>query len=142
MSESFTVFVDRSFGRHDVANALRRAGIQTEIHDDHFEMNAPDEEWLTEIGKRGWVGLTKDARIGQNTLQRLWVTRYCVKLFVFMSGNMTGPRMGEAIAESVSRMKRISVANEAPFIAKIYASGDARLWRNNEALTDELRFFS
>jgi PIN like domain len=45
------------------AGALRVAGAQIEVHDDHFPQDAPDELWLPEVGRRGWAVLTKDDRI-------------------------------------------------------------------------------
>ena len=38
-------------------------GESVEIHDDHFAPDAKDEVWLVEVGKRGWIVLTKDDRI-------------------------------------------------------------------------------
>ena len=40
----FTLFVDRSLGKHLVAEALRLAGAAVEIHDDHFPVDARDVE--------------------------------------------------------------------------------------------------
>jgi predicted nuclease of predicted toxin-antitoxin system len=109
-----------------------------EVHDDHFPMDATDEEWLAEVGRRGWLCLTKDVRIGLSTLQRLWVAKHGVKLFVFRSGNMTGSEMGEALAKALPRVGRVAERNAAPLIAKVYASGGIKLWRDRVALTKEL----
>jgi hypothetical protein len=46
------VFLDRSLGKHIVAEALRQAGAAVEVHDDHFLQDARDEEWLREVGQR------------------------------------------------------------------------------------------
>jgi hypothetical protein len=46
-----------------VAEALRAAGCTVEIHDRHFAQDAKDAEWLPEVGRRGWVVLTKDRHI-------------------------------------------------------------------------------
>ncbi|SRR5213594_2610323 len=61
--ESPTLFLDRSFGKKTVAEALRGAGANVEVHDDHFPQDATDETWLTEVGKKDWIVLTKDRRI-------------------------------------------------------------------------------
>jgi hypothetical protein len=134
-----TIFVDRSFGRHEVASRLRKTGQTVEVHDDHFAIDATDEEWLAEIGIRGWLCLTKDIKIGRNALQRLWVAKHGVKLFVFMSGNMTGQEMGESVANALGRIWRTANREKPPFIAKVYAAGQVRLWKDREELADELR---
>lgn len=33
------------------------------MHDDHFPPGAKDEDWLAQVGERGWIVLTKDRRI-------------------------------------------------------------------------------
>jgi hypothetical protein len=32
-----------------------------ERHDDYFDADTPDPEWVIAIGKRGWIILTADA---------------------------------------------------------------------------------
>ena len=43
-------FTDRDLGRQFPA-ALRQAGLQIELHDDHFGPETLDEEWIGEIGR-------------------------------------------------------------------------------------------
>jgi hypothetical protein len=47
-------FTDRSLGL-GVPQALKDAGYCVERHADHFVDDAPDEEWLADVGARGWV---------------------------------------------------------------------------------------
>lgn len=54
-------FVDRSLGARKVVDALRAAGARVESHAEHFDADAPDEDWLMQAGRNGWVVLTKDA---------------------------------------------------------------------------------
>jgi len=53
-----------------VADALRAAGARVEVHIEHFEQNAPDTEWIPEVGRREWVLITKDQNIRRNPLER------------------------------------------------------------------------
>ena len=46
-----------------VADALRKAGESTTAHDEAFGQDTTDLEWLADVGRRGWVVLTKDARM-------------------------------------------------------------------------------
>jgi len=55
MNEIF--FIDRCLGTK-LADSLRNVGATVEIHDDHFEQDIEDEDWLREVGKRNWVVLT------------------------------------------------------------------------------------
>jgi hypothetical protein len=69
LPEPLVFFVDRSLGRHIIPNALRDAGALVELHDDHFSQDAKDQVWLAEVGKRGWVVLTKDKRLRYRALE-------------------------------------------------------------------------
>jgi hypothetical protein len=58
--EELTFFLDRQLGRYKMAGVLRKAGLNVEIHDDHFSQNAKDPEWLTAAGKKKWIVVTTD----------------------------------------------------------------------------------
>ena len=137
MSEKRAIFVDRSFGRHYIPNALRKAGAIVEIHDDHFMPDAPDEEWLKQVSSRVWIALTKDSGIGQRTIQRLKVAEFGVRLFVFCSGNLTGSTMADILEKLTSKIERFDNKHTPPYIAKIYASGEIKLWRDRDRLISE-----
>ncbi|HEY5542517.1 MAG TPA: hypothetical protein VIM04_04570, partial [Candidatus Binatia bacterium] len=81
-------FIDRSLGQKVIASKLRECGVQVEIHDHHFPQNALDEDWISEVGKRGWVVLTKDDRIRYRPAALAAYRRHQAKVFVFGSGEM------------------------------------------------------
>ena len=62
---SVVFFTDRDLGK-DFPRILREADLTVERHDDHFRSDTPDEEWLTEVGRRGWIAITHDKRIRYN----------------------------------------------------------------------------
>jgi hypothetical protein len=49
---------------------LRAAGARVEVHIDHFPQDAADADWIPEVGRRGWVLITKDENIRRNPLER------------------------------------------------------------------------
>jgi len=53
-------FVDRCLGRRIIPEMLRSAGEIVRAHDEVFRQDTRDEKWLTEVGKNGWIVLTKD----------------------------------------------------------------------------------
>ena len=127
-------FVDRSLGRHRVADALREAGARVEVHDDHFGQACPDEEWLTEVGSRGWVVLTKDQQIRHRRLQRLAVAESNVRVFVLVSGDLAGEQMATAFVKALKAMQRFALAHDPPVIAKVYRDGTVRAWKAGDEL--------
>lgn len=54
------LFIDRSLGRHILADHLRAAGIPCEVHDDHLPQDATDAEWLHLVGKNRWIAIGRD----------------------------------------------------------------------------------
>ena len=84
-------FLDRSLGKHIVADALRQAGAAVAVHDDHFSQDARDEEWLRAVGERGWIVLTRDDRIQYRSQERTALIQAGVRAFVLVRRSLSGP---------------------------------------------------
>src|SRR5450631_1304926 len=104
-------FTDRDLGRQFPA-LLRAAGVQLERHDDHFGPDTPDEEWIGEIGRRGWIAVSRDARIRYSPLAHSVLMECGTNLFVLV-GKLTTAEAAEAflkwrekIAETVAQRAR------------------------------------
>jgi len=129
-------FIDRCLGRKQVAEILRNAGAIVETHDAHFDQAAQDTEWLPEVSLRCWVVLTKDENIGRHTLEKIAVANSGARVFVLVSKDLSGQRMGEAFAQALESMKRFIQGQPAPFIAKVYKSGEVRAWKDYNKLLE------
>jgi predicted nuclease of predicted toxin-antitoxin system len=115
-------FVDRSLGKHHVADALRKLGAIVEVHDDHFAIDAPDAEWIAEVSRRGWVVLTKDQRIRHRPLERAVVVASGARLLALTRGNLSGTEMATVFAQHLAKMRRVVHGTPAPFIASVSRS--------------------
>jgi hypothetical protein len=124
--EPITFFVDRSLGLH-VAEQVRAAaasyGATVEFHKDHFEDDTPDEVWLTTVGAKGWVVLTKDKAIRRKQAEREALMAAKVRQFTLGSGNMTGAQMAELLVQNLTKMARLVKKQAAPFIARVARDG-------------------
>jgi predicted nuclease of predicted toxin-antitoxin system len=121
--EPLVLFIDRSLGNKVVAGALRAAGAHGEIHDDHFSPTALDEDWLREVGRRGWVIVTKDRDIRYRAPALAAIRASAVRLFVLTAGDLQGSEMGQMFVKALRRMAALSLREPAPFIAKIVRTG-------------------
>lgn len=121
--------VDRALGKLYVAEALRGAGARAEVHDDHFE-----QARLAEIGRRGWVVLTKDNRIAYRRLERLAVAEANVQMFALVAGDLSGEQMAATFAKALNAMQRFALEHDPPFIAKVYRDGSVKAWKTGEDL--------
>jgi len=116
-------FVDRSLGRKHVAQALREAGATVEVHDDHFPQDTPDVDWLLEVGRRGWVVLSKDERIRRNSIERSALETAQVRAFFLTQQDITGVEMADLFKRALSGMIKRTISEPAPFICTISRSG-------------------
>ena len=120
-------FLDRNLGKKEIAAALRQANIEVQVHDDHFPPDARDEDWLSEVGRRGWIVLTKDARIRYRTSELAALVRARVSAFVLTSGNLCGAEMAEIFIKALPTMCRFAARYSPPFIAKITKNGSVSM---------------
>jgi hypothetical protein len=127
LPEPFAYFVDRSLGRGDVVRALRDAGELAHVHDDLFEQSTADADWLVEIGRRGWVVLTKDKNIRVNAIERIALVQAQVACFMLGRGDLTGAAMGKAFVDALPRIRRVLRRYDVPLAASVNARGGVRV---------------
>jgi hypothetical protein len=125
--EPLTFFIDAALGRVMVADALRAEGVNVILHDEVFPQGAPDEDWLPEVGQRGWVLLTKDDRIRSTTAQREILLAAGVRAFILSGASLPGPAMAQAFRMAARRMQRVTLGERCPFIARVTPRGEVRL---------------
>jgi hypothetical protein len=121
------LFLDKCLGNYDVALALRKAGMKVELHATHFEQDAKDQEWLLDVGKRGWIVLTKDRHLQSNYLQLVAILRGNVKAFALSAADVTGAAMAAAFVAALPTMRSFVRRFDPPFIARVSALGHVRM---------------
>jgi hypothetical protein len=127
LPEPYTYFVDRSLGRGIVVEALRAANETVHAHDDHFAQNTPDAEWLVEVGRRGWVVLTKDKNIRSNHLEQVALVKANVACFMLSRGDLTAPVVGKAFVDSLPQIRRVLRRFEVPVAVSLSSGGSLRV---------------
>jgi predicted nuclease of predicted toxin-antitoxin system len=127
LPEPFVYFVDRSLGREVIVEALRAAGQEAHAHDAHFAPDTEDAEWLVEVGRRGWVVLTKDKNIRRNELERVAIVQAKVACFMLGSGNMKADDMARLFIDNLRRMERVLRRYRVPLVATLASGGGVRV---------------
>ncbi len=127
--ESVTFFTDENLGRYIVPEALRRAGEEVIAFHERFESGTKDLTWLPEVGRNGWILLTKDSRIRyrQNEIQALLSSK--TRTFVLVSSNLPGSEIADILIKAIPRMKRFTRQRPQPFIAHVHKDGSVRLMK-------------
>jgi predicted nuclease of predicted toxin-antitoxin system len=122
-----TFFLDRCLGKETIASAMRSAGALVQVHDDNFAPDAKDEEWLVEVGAKGWVVLTKDKRFQNRTLEIRAIARSNVRVFKLTAGSIQGVEMAEIFVKVIRKISGVARSNRSPFIATVSKSGRVRI---------------
>lgn len=121
--------IDRCLGGVLLSRELKAAGWSAEVHDDHFAHDAVDTEWLPVVAARGWVILTKDEQIGHKPGEVAAVAQHGARMIVMVSAaNQRG--IAAAIMKGEEAICKICASEPAPFILKLYASGEVVVWRS------------
>lgn len=110
-------FTDRDLGKR-FPERLRAGGVRVEQHDDHFGQLTPDPEWIGEIGRRGWIALTRDARIRYSPLAVDTLMDSGARLFVIV-GRLTTEEAAAICLRQQARIERLLRKESRPFIGKI-----------------------
>ncbi len=116
-------FTDENLGRYIVPQALRSAGEQVIAFHERFASGTEDSEWLPEVGRNGWVLLTKDSKIRyrRNEMQALLSSG--ARSFVLVSSNLPGREMADIFVRALRAIKKMSARQAAPFIAHVWRDG-------------------
>jgi hypothetical protein len=122
-------FSDRDLGRVFPA-LLVAAGVRIERHNDHFGPETADEEWIGEIGRRGWVAITRDARIRYSPLALSVLMSSRAQPFVLV-GKLTTTQAAETFLKWRQKVIATSLDETGAFIAKIRRDG-VFMWLREE----------
>jgi predicted nuclease of predicted toxin-antitoxin system len=117
-----TFFFDRSVGRR-IPEAFRLLGIDAVAHDDHFAQDTQDHIWLADVGRRGWIVITKDERIRFRTEERRALIDHAIGCFLVLRGNATRLQLAQMLLRSWDEIVHVSDAETRPFLYAILADG-------------------
>lgn len=100
-----------------------------EVHDDHLDQDAPDEEWIALVGDRKWLAVTKDKNVRFRTAEIEAIKCRGARVLVIRAKNATGLDMANILVEAHRRVERFVSRTDAPFVAGIDRSGTIRNYR-------------
>lgn len=118
-------FTDRNLGTQ-FPGILKAAGLHVEEHDNHFPPNTSDEMWLAEIGRRGWLAISKDKNIARKPNEINAVMNSDVGLFIVVGGEIRHKELAENFVNCRSKVQQFLEKNSPPFIAKVYRPSPSR----------------
>jgi predicted nuclease of predicted toxin-antitoxin system len=117
------LFIDRDLWSRHLDDALRAAGIPFEAHRDHFDDDTPDPDWLTAVGARGWVVLTRDQRIRTRPNELAAVRAARLHVFALTSGNLSAAATAQLVLAAWPALQRAVAEHEPPMLWSITRGG-------------------
>ena len=123
-------FIDRSLGK-SIAEGLRAVGLTVHTMDSVYgekqAQQLPDEVWLRDAGKKGWIVLTKDDAIRRRPSERDALTDAGVRVFCLTSAQLRGAEQTARFVDNRHRIVR-QAQKPGPYIYGVYEHGIRRLW--------------
>jgi hypothetical protein len=117
-------FLDRDFGKRDVAEALRGLGAVVKLHDELFAATTKDTDWLPQVGANRWVVLTRDKHILTRPLEVVALVRANTHVFILKSRQeLNGAQMAAALVKAYPHMCRLIKSHSPPFLARVTKTG-------------------
>jgi hypothetical protein len=98
---------------------LQLAGIEVVRHADHFDDDTPDEEWIAEVAKRGWIAISHDKRISRRPNERAAVMNAHLALIVVVGGVPTA-LLAQNFVSTLPVIERFLGRHDPPFVARLY----------------------
>jgi predicted nuclease of predicted toxin-antitoxin system len=122
-----TLFIDRDTWSHLLDRELRAAGIPFVAHREVFRPDAPDTEWLAEVGRRRWTVITCDQNIRRRPNELRAVRAAGLRLFALTSGNLSAADTATAIIKAWRAIQREVAGTSAPALFSVSRNGEVRL---------------
>jgi predicted nuclease of predicted toxin-antitoxin system len=126
VAPAVTLFIDRDAWSRKLDELLRGAGIPFVAHREVFAQDARDEDWIVEVGRRGWVIVTRDQNIRRRPNERAAVERAAVHLFALTSGNLSANETAALIIQAWPAIQRAVQSTPAPALWSVTRGGDVR----------------
>lgn len=89
------------------------------MHDNYLPQNAPDDDWIALVGRKGWVASTKDKRIRYRGAELKSVKDHKARIIVLRMKVATIEEMANLLIKARHQIALLNAITEAPFMAKI-----------------------
>ena len=84
-----------------------------------FAIDAPDDEWLAKVGRKGWVVITQDRKFHKETLELAAVKAHSVRCFYLHGGSDAMWSTFCNLISAFPRIVEIAGREPAPFIYQV-----------------------
>jgi hypothetical protein len=86
-----------------------------------------DEDWLSDVGERGWVVLLKERKIRYRPAELGAITAHGIRAFCVTNANLRAADQAERLVDNLPEITRLA-EQSGPYIYGVYADGVRRIW--------------
>jgi len=125
-----TFFFDRSLGKGipRALNQIKKLPVEVIFHQQRFPANAPDDIWLPEVGRQGWIVLGQDYRYHTRPNELFAIQQYNVGCFYLWGSNAPQWDTFRCFARAYDKIADIVVSKQRPFLYVVHANGRVVEW--------------
>ena len=118
------LFFDRNTGTAlPKALALLRPPHPIEYHQAHFPQMSPDDVWLPEVGRRGWVVVAQDYNFHRRRHELDAIRRYQIGVFYLWGANSPTWDIARVFLRAFDAVETIEATVPKPFVYRILKDG-------------------
>ena len=138
MSTDLTLYFDRSLGKA-LPEALRLLKVPNVIHhhtppeiiglrrrashNGIFPEDAPDDDWLSFVGKRGWTAFSQDYKMHREPAPLAAIRQHNVKVFYLWGAESSRWEKMRVFARAYDKIIEVSNSQPGPFVKRITKTG-------------------
>ncbi len=128
-------FFDRNIGK-SIPKALKLVKLfvpavatshderaEVELHQDHFGQETPDDEWLAEVGERGWIVVGFDYKYHRMQQELAALKQYHIACFYLWGASARSWEALRAFARGYDRIVEAARSTPRPFVYRIEKTG-------------------
>ena len=90
---------------------------------DQYPADVPDQDWLPDIGAKGWVLVTRDERVRRNPSELAAINIHKVGAFFLGGKNLSHWELIQQVVRNWIRMKELADKTAKPFAFRVAPHG-------------------
>lgn len=121
--EAPLLFIDRCAWSRRLGEALAAAKIPFIAHHEKFAPACPDEVWMMEAGRQGWVVITRDQAIRRKPNELKAFREAKLIMFALASGNASAEDTARLVVDLYPKILRKAKAANPPAMFSVTLAG-------------------
>ena len=102
---------------------LQPPEMEIEYHQEHFSIDAADDDWLPEVGRAGWFVIGQDHNYHNNSPELAAIMTYRIGAFYLWGAEAHRWETMRVLARAYERILHAAAVTDRPFVFRVQKSG-------------------